>query len=265
MDGVKFGREVVTNKDIVLGAFLGQGVSSVVRAAKDLRNPKIRYAVKIMNVYDEGKRHQLMKEVRVLFALDCNSLVFFHGAYLDDGGRVGVILEYMDGGALENVLEKHHARARAELSFPGLPEHVMAAIFFQIVWGLAYLHYEHRLHRDIKPGNVLLNLEGEAKLSDFGIARDMEGDEAVASTMVGTFRYMSPERLHGRDYAFHSDVWSVGVMLCEAARGEALFPAKATPVDLVQAFKTQGNNLVPQPRHPRVTRNKSLSERRSGS
>ena len=59
---------------------------------------------------------------------------------------------------------------------PGVPELVCASICYQTFWGLAYLHYEQRLHRDIKPGNILLSSNGEAKLSDFGIARDVDDD-----------------------------------------------------------------------------------------
>ena len=62
------------------------------------------------------------------------------------------------------------------------------------MWGLAYLHYDNLLHRDIKPGNVLLNSRGQVKLSDFGISRELEDSQAMATTSAGTFRYMSAER-----------------------------------------------------------------------
>ena len=170
----------------------------------------------------------------MLFALDCTALVTFHGAYLDEAGKVGVILDFMDAGALEDVLKR---RAHGHPEAPGLPEHIIASVVYQTFWGLAYLHFEQRLHRDIKPGNILLNGRGEAKLSDFGIARDVDDEDAIATTMVGTFRYMSPERLHGEDYSFESDVWSMGMVLLEAARGAPIFPPNCTPVDLAQAFK----------------------------
>lgn len=263
-------RELVLRQDIEfeVDGFLGQGASSVVRKAFNVHAPRTKYAVKIFKIFDESRRHQLMKEVRILFALDCQALVQFYGAYLEDS-RVGVILEFMDAGSLEKIIEKHLKRTACEAgvsrhssscgssssasSTPaasvtprhtaalfdcGLPERVIAAIVYQVLWGLAYLHFENRLHRDIKPGNVLLNFRGEVKLSDFGISRELsESTDQIASTIVGTFRYMSPERLHGADYSFESDVWSVGIMALDAARGEPVFSTGATPVEIVQLVK----------------------------
>ena len=225
-------RGALRRSDIVLEGVLGSGACSVVRLARGVADGRL-YAVKVFNVFEDAKRHQLVKEVRTLFALNCEALVSFHGAYLDDGGRVGVVLDFMDAGALEDVLKQ---RARQRRDAPGLPESACAAILYQTFWGLAYLHYEQRLHRDIKPGNILVTFRGEAKLSDFGIARDVDEEDAIATTMVGTFRYMSPERLLGGDYSFESDVWSVGMVLLEAARGRPVFPPNCTPVDLTQAF-----------------------------
>jgi serine/threonine protein kinase len=75
-----------------------------------------------------------------------------------------------------------------------IPEPAVASIAFQMLWGIAYLHYENVIHRDIKPANVLVNSEGEVKLSDFGIIsrkgkQEGEFDGVMNSTVVGTTRY----------------------------------------------------------------------------
>ncbi|CAN0509552.1 unnamed protein product, partial [Ectocarpus sp. 8 AP-2014] len=74
----------------------------------------------------------------------------------------------MDRGSLSDVI--HGWRGM------DYGEDLMAAITLQILWGLGYLHYEHHVHRDVKPQNVLLNSHGEVKLSDFGIARELQGE-----------------------------------------------------------------------------------------
>ena len=85
----------------------------------------------------------------------------------------------MNMGSLDQVMDRH--------SPDGIREPELAAITFQCLWGLAYLRYEHRLHRDIKPQNILLNSEGRVKLTDFGIARELESSIGKAMTIVGTF------------------------------------------------------------------------------
>jgi serine/threonine protein kinase len=72
---------------------------------------------------------------------------------------------------------------------------VLANISYRCLKGLAFLHANHQIHRDVKPGNLLINHLGHVKVSDFGIVREVEDSGAVAETFVGTFTYMSPERI----------------------------------------------------------------------
>ena len=197
----------------------------------------------MFNVYDRERRNQLQKEIKVLSMVQCDSLIAFFGAF-HKGGNIGVILEYMDRGSLEFMLSP-------EIQ---VTEEAMAGITYQILWGLAYLHFEHRLHRDIKPGNVLINSRGEVKLSDFGISRTLDNTQAMSNTSVGTFRYMSLERLLGGDYNASSDIWSVGVMIAELWTKEYPF-AKccASPIEMVQIFeenKDIGKKIITPHKYP---------------
>ena len=89
-----------------------------------------------------------------------------YGAYFDQG-TVKIILELMDSGSLEHVIALYKtARVKPEIS-----EGILAKIALQMLCGLSYLHSKNQIHRDIKPANILLNSNGEVKLSDFGIAR----------------------------------------------------------------------------------------------
>jgi len=103
-----------------------------------------------------------------------------------------------------------------KLPYHCIPESILAAIGFQILWGIAYLHHDHIIHRDIKPQNVLLNTNGQVKLSDFGISKVLE-TTALARTFIGSFKYMSPERVLHEAYTYSADIWSLGIILIEAA------------------------------------------------
>jgi hypothetical protein len=120
-----------------------------------------------------------------------------------------------------------------------MPERVLAAIAFQILWGLCYLHYGGKMHRDIKPANILFSSSGGVKISDFGISSIVSGSVALSNTSVGTFKYMSPERLLGESYDATSDLWSLGLTLVELVlRRYPLERCATTPIDLVSELET---------------------------
>jgi len=212
--------------DIEIGKVLGQGACSKVFLATHLTTGQ-HFALKMFNVFDRTRRKQLEKEITMLATLSCDALINFYGAFLKDG-NISVILEYMDRGSLEILLERD-----VELT-----EGCLAGIAFQIMWGLGYLHYERRLHRDIKPGNCLINSAGQVKLADFGISRTLDDSTAMSSTSVGTFKYMSVERLLGTEYNSSSDIWSVGIMLLELWTKEYPFKNScSSPIELVQTLE----------------------------
>jgi len=124
------------------------------------------------------------------------------------------------------------------------------------------LHYEGVLHRDIKPANVLVSSSGRVKLADFGIVSrqkqllrrsyDDDGDvndgTVMNRTVIGTTRYMSPERLRGETYKRSSDVWSVGLVLLEIVRGGVSpFEDVTSVVELVQTLdECRMNDFIPK-------------------
>jgi mitogen-activated protein kinase kinase 1 len=86
--------------------------------------------------------------------------------------------------------------------------------------GIEYIHKELRVvHRDIKPSNLLLNSQGEVKITDFGVSGKLANTIAKAQTFVGTVTYMSPERIRAQDHASNSDIWSLGLTILECALG----------------------------------------------
>ncbi|CAM9387267.1 unnamed protein product, partial [Phaeothamnion confervicola] len=215
---------------------LGRGACSIVQRARHLYTREL-FAVKIFNVYDKERARQLVRELSTLYQVNCPSLVGFYGVYKNEDS-IHVVLEYMDRGSLHDIVHN--------LQHDPLPEHVIAAVTFQILWGLGYLHYEHKLHRDVKPSNILVNASGEVKLTDFGIAREL-GEDELATTMVGTFRYMSPERLRGENYGAASDIWSLGLVLIELATRRTPFVHCNNQIDLNQMLEETNidRDLIP--------------------
>eukprot|EP00184_Porphyridium_aerugineum_P004958 CAMPEP_0184707518 /NCGR_PEP_ID=MMETSP0313-20130426/37311_1 /TAXON_ID=2792 /ORGANISM="Porphyridium aerugineum, Strain SAG 1380-2" /LENGTH=428 /DNA_ID=CAMNT_0027169093 /DNA_START=326 /DNA_END=1608 /DNA_ORIENTATION=- len=197
--------------DIIFIKVLGAGASGRVILAEHVSS-KTKLAVKVVNVYDEAKRTQLVKELRTLSSYTSRFLVHFYGAFYDGKGAVHIALEYMDGGALSSVIQEYGP----------VPESIANTIAYHSLLGLKFLHGSKLLHRDFKPANILLSRElRRAKLSDFGLSRDLNTEVmSKVETFVGTTAYMSPERLNGTMYTYESDIWGLGVSIAECILGK---------------------------------------------
>lgn len=199
---------------------LGCGSSGMVQAGIH-RPTGTRVAVKTVKVDLREKREQMLQEILGLIrAAGCPYLVQWYAGFVaKDTGIVHVVLELMDLGSLADL--------RRRLNGAGVPPDHLACVAAQILRGLQHLQTRRLLHRDVKPENVLHNLAGEVKLTDFGISKDLNTTVGVAATFVGTANYMSPERARGEDYSFRSDVWSAGMVVYELATGKYPFPTKS--------------------------------------
>jgi len=123
----------------------------------------------------------------------------------DEGGAPFIAMELVDGPNLDDLITR-----RSELPLPlKLVYSVQACRTFD------YAHKRGIIHRDIKPGNVMVNKEGRVKVVDFGIARVLEASKTQTGTLIGTFSYMAPEVFHGEHASERSDIWSFGVLLYE--------------------------------------------------
>ncbi|CAM9612987.1 unnamed protein product [Ectocarpus sp. 8 AP-2014] len=215
----------VVYEDLEIAEVIGRGCSSVVLRARHVGTDR-PLALKVINMFEKGKRHQLINEINALYDASHPTVIQFLGAFYREGA-VTIITEYMDGGSLLNVLQQVGA----------VPERALSSMAYQVLLALDYLKRGKRIvHRDIKPSNLLINSQGVVKVTDFGTSAGLQSSFAMCGTFVGTFKYMSPERMKSERYSYSSDVWSLGLVLMECATGEFPYRDETTAIDLVQTI-----------------------------
>jgi serine/threonine protein kinase len=132
----------------------------------------------------------------------------------DDDGTAYIVMELVEGKTLRRLLDE---RGR-------LPVHEAVDISSQVADALEHAHRQGLVHRDIKPANVLVQAEGRAKVTDFGIAKAAGGDDLTRTgTVVGTARYLAPEQVNGHAVDGRADVYALGLILYEMLAGRAPF------------------------------------------
>jgi len=140
-----------------------------------------------------------------------------------------IVMEYVPGEDLKSFIK------RARL----IPAGTAISIALQVCEGLAEAHRLGVVHRDLKPGNIMIDKEGNAKIMDFGIARSLEAKGITrAGVMIGTPEYMSPEQVEGKELDQRSDIYSLGVILYEMVTGCVPFEGE-TPFSIALKHKSE--------------------------
>ncbi|KAA0055803.1 mitogen-activated protein kinase kinase 2-like [Cucumis melo var. makuwa] len=196
--------------DIDIIKVIGKGNGGTVQLVQHKWTAQF-FALKVIQMkIEESHRKQIAQELKINQSAQCPYIVVCYQSFYDNGS-IYIILEYMDGGSLADFLKK----------VKKIQEPYLAALCKQVLKGLSYLHHErHIIHRDLKPSNLLINHRGEVKITDFGVSAIMENTYQEANTFVGTYNYMSPERIVGEGYDNKSDIWSLGLILLECATGK---------------------------------------------
>jgi CheY-like chemotaxis protein len=199
--GGVFSRSVT--QDIIGGRYeklgrLGIGSFGEVWKVKDVVEiPPSIYVAKVP--LSKNYNARIEKEARILKRLSDHSCVPKYREIIEDKNKAILIQEFVVGKTLYEVIERE------------LTNKEVASVVIQLVDVVAYAHDREIIHRDIKPGNVMVRPDGSITLLDFGVAKELKG-KAFSETVTGSRPYMSPEQIMGKSQR-RSDVWAIGVVM----------------------------------------------------
>jgi len=226
-----------------ISSVLGQGAMGVVYLAHD---PDIDRPVAIKTIHPEAARGEsgaeiearFLKEAKLAGRLQHPSIVTVFDVGRDKD-LYFIAMEYVDGKPLTRYLGGEELSLAAKV-----------AIIRQAAEALAHAHERDVVHRDVKPGNILIGKDGRVKVTDFGIGKFTSAttsDMTRTGQMIGSPAYMSPEQIRGEKIDGRSDLFSLGVVLYELLTGTRPFPGESITTLVYQILHTE-------PRDPREIR-----------
>jgi serine/threonine-protein kinase len=214
---------IVDHPKLIAGRYridspLGTGGMGTVFAGHDLRLDR-PVAVKVLREElhrDAALRRRFEREARAAARLSHPHAVAIYDIGEDEAHDTFIVMERLSGRTLAD-----------ELDDGPLDERRLRAIAMGVLDALDAAHAEGIVHRDVKPGNILLVDDGEVKIGDFGIATMLDASDRITVVPLGTPAYTAPERLRGFAATERSDLYSLAVVLYEAAAGERPFTGDA--------------------------------------
>ncbi|MBC7813547.1 MAG: protein kinase, partial [Burkholderiales bacterium] len=215
----------------ILGLIGHGGMATVYSAQQKSMNRTV--AIKVLPrqfMNDDTYMQRFNREVKIVSTLEHRNIVPVYD-YGEHEGQPYIVMRFMSGGSVDDLL------AEGPLKLDKT-----ANIIEQIAPALDYAHTKQVLHRDLKPSNVLMDDDGGAYLTDFGIARilgEPNNTNITTQGVVGTPSYMSPEQAQGQPLDGRSDVYSLGVMLFEMATGRRPFESDTPYSIAVMQVTTQ--------------------------
>jgi len=197
------------------------GMGSVYEAARADEEYQKRVAIKFLHRYsdDDGLRRRFRAERQILANLNHPNIASLLDGGVTPDGQPYIVMEYVEGEPISRWADQRRLSVRQRL-----------LLFLQVCRAVQYAHQGLVVHRDLKPGNILVTSDGQVKLLDFGIAKLLATDEGfeaspatAADTRAFTPDYASPEQVLGHPVGTPSDVYSLGVVLFELLTGSRPF------------------------------------------
>ncbi len=214
---------------------IGGGGMGVVYKAEDI---KLKRTVALKFLPQDLTRNtvakqRFIKEAQTASALDHPNISNIHEIDETDDGQLFISMSFYEGETLQKRIERGPLQVEQAIT-----------ITIQVAQGLLKAHSKGIIHRDIKPGNIFITEDGEAKILDFGLAK-LVGETRITKdgTTAGTIAYMSPEQARGEDVDEATDIWSLGVVLYEMLAGVLPFKGEDWRVTLYSILNAQPESI----------------------
>jgi len=211
---------------------VGEGTYGVVYKARDKKTGELLALKKIrLEAEDEGIPSTAIREISLLKQLQHPNVVRLFDVIHTDK-KLTLVFEFLD----QNLKQYMDACGQE-----GMHLDAAKSFMFQLIRAIAYCHDHRVLHRDLKPQNLLINMNGELKLADFGLARSFGIPVRNYTHEVVTLWYRPPDVLMGsRKYSTSVDIWSMGCIFAEMVNGVPLFPGSSDDDQLMKIFELLG-------------------------